>query len=264
MKKFISTLSAIAVAATSLSAMYVSAADNAENVLSTSTTVLTESITVDGVVIPAGATAITVSISNNTGFDATTTKVELGSAYSIIESASYRPVITSGSAASDSAICAVDNDNVITVATVDSDISYNNGALYTFYVNVDNTARGGNEISVNNVVVEPTRLDNTYYHYGDLNNDGYITSADASQVDYAIDQNGGSNLYVGFADNHRDVYFYNCDHAELADPTWDNYITSDDRDEIMFYYLCESSNVDYSSVAIYHCGEIFIPQPDLK
>jgi len=259
MKKFISTLSAIAVAATSLSAICVSAADNAENVLSTSTTVLTESITVDGVVIPAGATAITVSISNNTGFDATTTKVELGSAYSIIESSSYRPVITSGSAVDDAAICAVDNDNAVTVSTLDSEKSYQDGALYTFYVNVDNTARGSNEISVNNVEFEATRFDPSSYHYGDLNNDGYITSVDASQVDYALERNSNFMIPVPTANAMLSYFFYDCDYAQLADPEKNGSVSLADRNDIMLFYTCQGDLTLYHSISANYCGEQFDP-----
>ena len=54
-------------------------------------------------------------------------------------------------------------------------------------------------------------------------------------------------------------FFYDCDHAELADVDLNNVITVADRNDIMLFYTCQGDMNLYHSVSLNHCGEIFIP-----
>ena len=122
MKKLISAFVASVLSVSALSAVSAFAVETtSEDNLSVSTKVLDEAITVDDTVVSAGSVAITVNISDNSGFSSYSTKLELGSAYDIITDENNQPVVESGSVIGDSLVGSSCNDNVVVVSTASAD-----------------------------------------------------------------------------------------------------------------------------------------------
>lgn len=85
MKKIISSLAASLMAVSTITSVSVSAENTEkENILSVSTEILSESVIIDNTVIPAGTSAVTVSISGNNGLSSSSAKLVVGDAYNII------------------------------------------------------------------------------------------------------------------------------------------------------------------------------------
>lgn len=262
MKKVISTLAAAMMAATTFSAFSVLAVESVEvDELSISTETLAESITVDDVVIPAGSTAVTVNISNNSGFEVSTTQIELGDAYEVITDSDDMVSITRGAVMGESIICALESDNVITVASASAYNNETDGAMFTFYVN-KNAASDDTDISfveVEEVSVAVPASINSYYVIGDVDNDGAIDADDSSIVLHAISKNNGEKISVEIANKNLERFFYSppvCKHAELADTDKSNFIAKADADDILLHYTCAMSGQNYNAKSDGHCGEV--------
>lgn len=262
MKKVISTLAAAMMAATSFSVF--SAFASEENAISLSSISLDSAIiTDDGTVIPAGATAITVCISNNTGFYNKAVLFDAGLADVIVDEAGV-PVVACGSVLKESVIGASENDGVMMIATASAEISNGDGDIFTFYVNsksedVSVTAVDPTYSAEN---VAATMAGRPYYVIGDVDNDGGITSYDASLILKAISQY--RDLYyddvlpVSEANSNLTYYFpYDTPaKAEAADSNENGYITNYDSQCAMNYYAAMATGKEIDITTMGYCGEI--------
>ncbi len=189
MKKIISSLVASGMLIAAVAPSYASASSITPlNELSVESSVLTEGITVDGNYIPSGSLAVTVNISNNTGFDNSKTVLEIDDAFDIIEDNDNNPLIVNGSTAEDSLVYAVEANNVLTVVSASADVKQNDGSLFTFYVNADERSnkRSISILDFSESIAEASDnapINNrTYYRLGDVNYDGIIDGRDATKV----------------------------------------------------------------------------------
>ncbi|MDE6783996.1 MAG: hypothetical protein K2J26_01265 [Ruminococcus sp.] len=262
MKKIISTLAATMMAATSFSAF--SAFASEENVISLSSASLNSAITTDdGTVIPVGATAITVTISNNTGFYNKSVKFDAGSADIIVDEAGV-PVVDCGSVLKESVIGASENNGVMMIATASAEISSGDGDIFTFYVNSNS-----DDVSVTDVdSVCPAKnatyavAGRPYYIIGDIDNDGYINSSDASFILSAVsrykEKYHDDVLPVPLANSDLTYYFpsHTPAKAEVADCNENGYITRYDAECAMNYYSAMATGKDADTDTMGYCGEI--------
>ena len=242
------------------------AAEN-DNILSVSTQVLTNGTVVDDTVIPAGSVAISVSISNNAGFRAYSTKLELGSAYDIIVDENNYPVVDAGSAIGDSHIGSSSNDNIAVVSTASSNENCEDGEMFTIYATKDNTNMN-TFISVcenNTEVYSPDYVinNNNYYKIGDIDDDWHINALDATGVLDAIEMTGTDRIYYSSAYSAPQFYFPGIASIKAAfiyaDPMSNPYapapITSDTADEILTFYSCQGTHQPYTGNS--YLGQIY-------
>ena len=87
------------------------------------------------------------------------------------------------------------------------------------------------------------------YRIGDVNNDGILTSVDASLISVAISNNNNNRIDI----NGANTYFPNAVALEVADVDRDEYITNDDAQYVLSYYVYVSSNM--TPVGTYYTGE---------
>lgn len=257
-----STLIASAMAATSLSA-FSSFASN-ENAISLSSVSLTSAITTDdGTVIPSGATAITVSISNNTGFYNKSVMFNTGLADIIVDEAGI-PVVDCGSVLEESVIGASENDGVMMIATASAEISTGDGDIFTFYVNSNSEDVNIMESSSTYLTenISSTMARRPYYIIGDVDNSGTINSSDVSYILSAISQY--RDLYfddvlpVSVANSNLTYYFpyHTPARAQAADSNENGYITNYDAQCAMNYYSAMSTGAEIDIATMGYCGEI--------
>jgi hypothetical protein len=241
------------------------AAEN-DNILSVSTQVLTNGTVVDDTVIPAGSVAISVSISNNAGFRAYSTKLELGSAYDIIVDENNYPVVDAGSAIGDSRIGSSRNDNIAVVSTASANENREDGEMFTIYATKDNTNMN-TFISVcefDEDVDSPSYYIGNYncFKIGDVDDDRHINALDATCVLDALNETG-SNITFASASDVTWLYF-----PDIADvraafiytlPSSNPYnpapITSGTADEILTYYSCQGTHQPYTGPS--YLGQVF-------
>lgn len=267
MKKFISAISASILAVSALPVVTASAVSVEENIISVSTETVSETLTVDETVIPAGAIAVTVNIAGNSGFISTTTRLDLG-AYDVISNEKGTPVAVTGNTTYDSLVTGSVNEEIAVFTTVGTKEDDTDGSIFTFYVNGNNSAIsditvsdfetvGYADISVSAMSVYSLNNTAGYYKIGDVNNDGYIDSVDATVTRMAIEENGGNKLLVSTANADLRRFFVEttvC--AQSADPDLSNSITTLDAEDMMIYYSCAATGKDYSEKSDGHCGEI--------
>lgn len=268
MKKLTSSLVAAGMLVASITPVYASAINvKPLNELSIESETLTEDITIDGKVIPSGTLAVTVNIENNTGFENSKTMIELGEAFEVIKNDDNRPVIFKGETFDNSYVRSIEVDNIISVASISTEIENNDGAMFTFYVEVDDSI----ENKIMNIIDVPetsSSIANSVnsvnsafiYLIGDVNNDFFIDASDATCVYTALTKcppifNSRLPVYVA----ETNLSYYLCDSCRTA---WaaDTYIEDvrrdgsgtpqlnegiisiEDVDEIMDYYLYGSAH----------------------
>lgn len=249
MKKIISFIASTMMTASSLTAVssFALNAEETQNKLSVSKTVLSDDITTDnGTVIPAGVSAINVSISENTGFDSTMTKLELGNGYDIITDENGKPVISKGNVMEDSIIVPVSNENVIAVTSASADKTSDNGVMFTVFayenpsadnsINIADSKIESSNYTAQNFVMPLSMNEEIEYVIGDAYGDGVIDSVDASQVLHAIDLNNGVAMRVTLANLHIDTYLPYALCAEAADTNKNKIISNEDAENILDYY----------------------------
>ncbi len=293
MKKVISTLAAAMMAATSLVSTAASAISvPVLNEYSLSTSTIENDFVVDEVTIPAGSLAVTVSISNNTGFSSSSTKIVLGDAYAPITDENGMLVVESGSVIGDSCICGATNGELITVATASAEDNLYDGDMFTFYVS-GNTSIGAGAIAIVNTASEdisttltkaaaPMTLTGGYFKVGDIDNDGRIDATDSSFVLHAVSINNGDKISIADANSNLSHYFEytpNTVCAQVANPICpaqdDNndgtvcdyelekgllkgHISKSDADDILVYYgLASTGSLNkYSEQSEGFCGRV--------
>lgn len=254
MKKVISAIAASVLAVSAFPISSASAIETAPaNELSVSTEVLETSITVGDTVIPAGATAVTVSIDNNMGFDSSETKLEIGSAYDVIFDTNGNPIISKGDVLANSLIQGAVGEEFAMFASASGEITSVNGEMFTFYAYVDDNSDDDSiEVvsdeqdtfsGIENGGVSPNASDDGYYIIGDVTDDDSINSADASAVLYAINKSGRTKLPNAFVRLMPTYYFpdiYVVDAAFIWG-THDNFITQKYTSNVILAYFAKLS-----------------------
>lgn len=262
MKRLFSTLVASAMAVSVMTAVSASALNvNEKNALSISTEVLSESVTTtDGSIIPAGIVAITVNIENNNGFKASTTKIELGEAYDVVNNSVDMAAITIGTVMGDSHVCAIENNNIIVVSSASASNNTNDGVMFTFYAVENNNSTDKNIEFIDADGTENASVYATRYRYyiGDVNQDNVINAVDSSDVLTAISRNNGKELSVSTANSNLSYYLPNALKAESADTDKTGTIAQADADDILLYYSCTQTGKDYEEYSDYYCGELVV------
>ncbi len=276
MKKIISALSALVLAVSALPVVTASAVNvTEENILSVSAETVSETLTVNETVIPAGAVAVTVNIADNSGFISTTTKLDLG-AYDVIGNEKGIPVVITGDTTEGSLVTGIVNEGVGVFTTVGTEEDDTDGSLFTFYVN-DNSV-DTSDITVSDFetvdyidiltsAISAYSLNNTagYYKIGDVNNDGYVDAVDATITQMAIGKNDGKKISVTNANANLYYFFVEttvC--AQSADANISGEITVADANDMSLYYACMSTHQDVDEAQQSyenqtdggHCGEI--------
>ena len=178
-KKIIAALSAATMV--SACAGVVASADEAVNAVNVSYSTVAETFTAaDGTVIPAGATAVTLSIENNTGFSASDITL---SATADLLGTDGLVTATNGSAYGNATVSAAQNGSKVVITSASLDDSKDDGTLVTFYTTSDA------EVTVEDAAFKSAKQmedasaiavcsSDDYYRIGDLNNDDNIDSTD--------------------------------------------------------------------------------------
>ena len=273
MKKVISAIAAsvLAVSAFPISSASATNVSNtpANDVLSMSAEVLETSITVDDAVIPAGATAVTVNVSNNTGFDSSATKINVGNANVIVDE-NGNPIFSVGDVLEDTMVVSAKKDNFIVVTSASANETFDNGEMFTFYVSGGNSRMSIVDIEEEllDINAQPDRSVYSYF-IGDVHHDGHIDSSDASTVLHAISLYTPTQyhpcLTVEIANADLSTYFPLIHYAEAADPNETGEITSSDAQCILNFYALISAGYSWNEALEYlvqlsgnHCGELKI------
>jgi len=178
-KKIIAALSAATMV--SACAGVVASAAEAVNAVNVSYSTVAEIFTAaDGTVVPAGATAVTLSIENNTGFSASDITL---SATADLLGTDGLVTATNGSAYGNATVSAAQNGSKVVITSASLDDSKNDGTLVTFYTTSDA------EVTVEDAAFKSAKQmedasaiavcsSDDYYRIGDLNNDDNIDSTD--------------------------------------------------------------------------------------
>ena len=178
-KKIIAALSAATMV--SACAGVVASAAEAVNAVNVSYSTVAETFTAaDGTVVPAGATAVTLSIENNTGFSAS--DITLNATADLL-AVDGMVAATNGSAYSDAIVSAAQNGSKVVITSASLDDSKDDGTLVTFYTTSDA------EVTVEDATFKSAKQmedasaiavcsSDDYYRIGDLNNDDNIDSTD--------------------------------------------------------------------------------------
>ena len=182
MKKLKKVTAALAAATmvTSCAGVVASAAE-AVNAVNVSYSTVAETFTAaDGTVVPAGATAVTLSIENNTGFSASDITL---SATADLLGTDGLVTATNGSAYGDATVSAAQNGSKVVITSASLDDSKSDGTLVTFYttsdaeVTVEDAAfKSAKQIEDESAIA--VYSDDDYYRIGDLDNDDNIDSTD--------------------------------------------------------------------------------------
>ena len=160
----------------------VASADEAVNAVNVSYSTVAETFTAaDGTVIPAGATAVTLSIENNTGFSAS--DITLNATADLLGTNGL-VTATNGSAYGDAIVSAAQNGNKVVITSASLDESKNDGTLVTFYttsdaeVTVETTAfNSAKQMEDINAIATYSTVSDVY-RVGDLDDDDNIDSTD--------------------------------------------------------------------------------------
>ena len=178
-KKIIAALSAATMV--SACAGVVASADETVNAVNVSYSTVAETFTAaDGTVIPAGATAVTLSIENNTGFSAS--DITLNATADLLGTDGL-VTATNGSAYGNATVSAAQNGSKVVITSASLDDSKNDGTLVTFYTTSDAevTVEDASFESVkNNEISCYTSQQYDFYVIGDLNSDEQVNSKDAA------------------------------------------------------------------------------------
>jgi hypothetical protein len=262
MKKFMSVLAASVMAVSALSVFSASAAVE-ENFLSINTEVITEAFTTtDGTVIPAGTTAVTLNISDNTGFDSFTTKLNIGSAELIVDE-DGTPVYTAGDVLENAMVASATNNGLVSVVSASSEEIDFDGELITFYISSGFVGASILDEDLESFTGYAASPASTLISYtiGDVNQDGAIDAVDASGILHAIDVykndykiSSRPNLTVSFANLHKSEMLPYASTAEAADADINDVINDTDAENVLDYYSQKSVGITNPHVA--HVGEL--------
>lgn len=244
MKKMISGVISGAIAISSLTTMLSNASSiNKTNILNISSKSINEDLVLeDGNVIPAGAVALTVNISNNEGFDSSATKLCIEDADYLVDK-NGNPIILKGELLNNSIIAGAIKDNNIVVSSASAVEANSDGDMFTVFVSTSPSDVVAFDISNSPICDNQNNTRSTRYTYyiGDVNNDiSYIDAVDASQLLHALELYDSGNQYaflpVSYANANLSTYFPYLDFAEAADTNKNGYIESTDANNILAFY----------------------------
>lgn len=262
---FTSTASVLAILA-SFAVMPVSA----ENVndYSVSYETLTQAVTADdGDIIPENAVAVTLSIENNSGFNANRFILDITDGYTVITNEEGKPcILVNESLENALTSAAVSSDGDIFCMTMAStEVCSGDGQLFTFYLLQNNKTRAHhNAVSLSEVSPEfasqpvysnnqtaAGKLIDSMYFIGDT--DGYqddllhrlhpdtypeypvITAADATNI---LQQCSSATSDIRVNETNIASHFPFAVYYKAPDANRDNVINSDDAQEILDYCAC--------------------------
>lgn len=267
MKKVISVIAASMMAAISLAFGSVSAANiSTDNEYTISTKTVETDIIVDKTTVPEGSLAVTISISNNTGFSSSSTKINLSNAHDAILDENGMLVIESGNAIGDSCISGSAGDDCVVIATASGTDKVCDGAMFTFFVANDSYLNDikleiaetslSNVASVNANAVIPMGSSQKFYKIGDVNDDDLIDARDATWVLSALDSTGRESLPYSEVEAFPEFYFpqiYDFNSAFIwevknAQTGKTEKLDIDKKytaDIILDYYSCRATNKPY-------------------
>ena len=268
-KKIIAALAAATMVASC--AGVVASADEAVNAVNVSYSTVAEAFTAaDGTVVPAGATAVTLSIENNTGFSASDITL---SATADLLGTDGLVTATNGSAYGNATVSAAQNGSKVVITSASLDDSKNDGTLVTFYTTSDAevTVEDASFESVkNNEISCYTSQQYDFYVIGDLNSDEQVNSKDAAimlsayniaEADGSLTTANGKALMVSIAkmnpakykldsakkveaaDGNKDGRIMNCDDVNYSDVK-----------QLLNYAAATGAGLTYD-VAGWHYGE---------
>ena len=262
MKKIISTFVAPLMAVSAINVIAASAIDNTNenNYYLTTSELETAVVASDGTVIPAGSKAVTVNVSENTGFVSKSVMLDIGSA-NIIVGADNFPIVEKGEVIGDSIISCAENNGNVMIASASVDTNNSDGEMFTFYVSPTDQNILIVDIDTQINLVMP-RASWHSYCVGDVDNSGSINASDASSVLYAIsvyeDEFNDNILPLWRANSYISMYFpYNTPaFAEVADSNRSKTISNYDATCIMNYYstMAVGGTPEFSSCA--YVGEV--------
>lgn len=184
-----------------------------ENSVSVTTETLNEGITVDGVEIQSGATAVTVNVANNKGFSLFDFVLDIGSGYDVITDTDGRPVFTKCKTVNyTSRIESAVNDNTVVINGLFGYDCITEGGIITFYANENSDSdrsvsvksstlyssekwreygsgtayhEAGCPLILNGELIERNPIENnSVYMVGDINGDMKIDLTDAFDAFY--------------------------------------------------------------------------------
>lgn len=234
---------------------------------------LENSIEVNGLIIPSGATELNIRIENNTGFDSIGTVAELGDGYSVISGNDNLPVAVRGSILGCSAVCAMDINNSVYVICADSDNVTADGTVFTLYLNENNS--GEKTVTLRDIppytakLQEYVHIDSAdgqqmikrFIYEGDTNENNAIDKEDAVKylkiLKNYIDKKYADTEKPNYADGVSfDEFIFNYysvldeelkgSYLETMDNDDNFIINTDDAKEILRYYLCRMNSLKYS------------------
>lgn len=255
MKKFSKravSLASVAVILASIVAMPVSAAGI--NAYSVSYETLTTAITTeDGNTVPAGAVAVTMSIENNTGFNANTLTLDIDEGYHVVTDANGKPVLEKGTVlagAMTSAAVSADDSTVCVTAASGSTMSAD-GGIFTVYFTTEAAETEGfasvgsmdANIATGEInIVSTSAID--YYYAGDTNSEEATTVN--NRIIPPVDAVDAANIMVACSEYRSDFdvvamnwsvlyYFNEAKHYAAPDANCDKVIDNVDAAEILDY-----------------------------
>jgi hypothetical protein len=206
MKKVVSAVLAATMLA-SVSALPTSA--SASNDYELTCTTLTTSFTTDeGIIIPAGAVAISAMVEDNAGFNANTITLDTGSDCTVITDAAGIPIVETGSVLNNAMIGMAVNEGAVCVTAASAQPCTNDGELFTLYVMPDD-GFNADEVVISEVQPETEQEPSNvgmiapgayginryfdpdtgtiYIRRGDVNDNNKVNSLDATAIMVAYD-----------------------------------------------------------------------------
>lgn len=229
-KKTIASLMAMATVTTCASAL-VSAEE--ANAIDISYKTLEESIVAnDGTTIPAGAVAVDVSISGNTGMSGTALEFNVDG--ELVKDSDGMAVVDSGNVFGRAATSGAQNGNKVVISEAAGEVSKADGTLFTFYLAesaevkfVGESGAVSGEEKESDVISYSARARKRYL-IGDANGDGQISPDDASTIYTALSKDEdiwkSRILSVEKANENISYYFPKIPNATIVDGDDNGYI----------------------------------------
>ena len=267
MKKIRKTMSIVSAAAilASIAAMPVSAAGI--NAYSVSYETLTSAITTDdGSTVPAGAVAVTMSIDNNTGFNANTLTLDIDEGYSVLTNNDGKPIVDKGAVLANAMTSAAVSDDEATLCVVSASAMTSNvdGALFTVYFTADSATTATSFVSIEDTDAEiatgeismasvATTSTIGYYFIGDTNNETLadnngnppVDAVDASNIMIKVSEYGNSFNTAALGWAIVDNYFDEAAHYDAPDADESKYIDNKDATLILNYSAAIGAGKEY-------------------
>ncbi len=174
----------------------------ASDVYSLSYETLTAVITTEsGNTIPAGTTAVTMSIDGNSGFNSDTLAVEIDNGYSVMTDSDGKPIIQTGEVLEGFMTSSAVTNNKVCVAAASAAETFENGELFTVYLTpsaAEMSIYRTTESAATIVTAAQNNARSAGIKVGDVDYNGSISSMDAASLMVACGRNqiGDSNTNI--------------------------------------------------------------------